>query len=44
MILRTDNRTTQIYGKIVQKKVSTDMRKLKSKGAAHVFLMPLEYK
>ena len=27
----TDIRTTQIYGKIVQKKVSTDMRKLKEK-------------
>lgn len=27
----TDIRTTQIYGKIVQKKVSTDMRKLKDK-------------
>jgi site-specific recombinase XerD len=25
----TDIRTTQIYGKVVQKKVSTDMRKLK---------------
>lgn len=27
----TDIRTTQIYGKIVQKKVSNDMRKLKDK-------------
>lgn len=29
----TDIRTTQIYGKIVQKKISTDMQKLKNKGS-----------